>query len=510
MSDSFKQLRSVPVAAVSSAASAVPAPPRRLLARVVLPGALLLALILVLGWSGRSLWQTTLAVRVEPVLVRSGISALPVAKDAPGQGAGATHGEAVAKAAGWLEPDPYAVYAQALATGAVEEILVLEGQRVAANQPLAELVKADAQIALSAAAAKVPAQEALLQAAQNELERAVAVSAAQADQAMASQAQWPFEIEAMAAEVTALQDRLTRLERAAKNSGAVVEAELVQQRLAVVAKEKALAVLQAAGPLRKAQVAQAKAEAVAAKRLLEIGTHAAQGELALAKAGLAQAQLRLERMTVRAPVAGVVMNLLKAPGDMLDVNMAMPRAMQVCALYDPGKMQMRVDVPLSLAAKVRVGQAVAVVAEVLPGRTFTGRVTRFVHEADIQKNTVQVKVEIDDPAPELKPEMLATAQFFAMAAPGGGGLQAAVGAAGVQQVFIKPAWLTMRHGAHAMAWVARPAHGGGAIAAEVDLQLGAMSADGFIQVEKGLSPGDRVVLPPWDQLKGGARLRLPD
>ena len=47
--------------------------------------------------------------------------------------------------------------------------------------------------------------------------------------------------------------------------------------------------------------------------------------------------------------------------------------------------------------KVGVGQKAKVVVGVLPDRTFDGEVTRIVHEADIQKNTLQVKVAITDP-----------------------------------------------------------------------------------------------------------------
>ena len=61
-------------------------------------------------------------------------------------------------------------------------------------------------------------------------------------------------------------------------------------------------------------------------------------------------------------------------------------------LYDPKRLQVRVDVPLADAAKVRVGQQAKVVVGVLPDRTFDGEVTRVVHEADIQRNTLQVKV----------------------------------------------------------------------------------------------------------------------
>lgn len=533
MSDSFQQLKSARQGDGAATSAPAVAPPRRLLTRVVVPGGLVLALLLVLGFASRSLWRPTLLVSVEPVLVRAGGEGAegdaasreretPTLgkedhhaghreSETPAPAKSIPHGEAVAKAAGWIEPAPYPVYVPALAAGTIEKILVLDGQPVEAGAPVCELVKADAELALRALAAEVPAKEAQVKALRQNLESDLTLAEARVDEAKSMRAQWPLEVKAMQAELDALSDRLRRMENLA-TSGAVVEAEVVQQRLAAQAKERSLDALRAAGPGRDARVAQAESDAARARRLREIGTAAAESELSVAKTRVSEAQLRLDRMTVRAPVAGTVMRLLKSPGDSVEMESIMPRSAQILALYDPKKLQVRVDVPLSLAAKVRVGQACAVVADILPERTFTGRVDRFVHEADLQKNTVQVKVVIDDPAPELKPEMLATAQFFAPGnASGGAGFpSAAASASGLQQVFIKSQWLTAHHESHGVVWVARPIEGGFAVAVETQLQLGGTSDDGFLRVEKGLNPGDRVVVGPLGKMKEGARLKVAD
>jgi hypothetical protein len=92
-----------------------------------------------------------------------------------------------------------------------------------------------------------------------------------------------------------------------------------------------------------------------------------------------------------------------------------PHSNHVVHLYDPAHLQVRVDVPLAEASRVGIGHKARIVVEVLPDRVFQGEVTRIVNEADLQKNTLQVKVRILDPVPELKPEMLARAQFLAPA-----------------------------------------------------------------------------------------------
>jgi len=60
----------------------------------------------------------------------------------------------VIQAPGWVEAEPYAIYAGALTEGVVEEVLVLEGDVVTKGQPIATLVDEDNQLALKTAIAK--------------------------------------------------------------------------------------------------------------------------------------------------------------------------------------------------------------------------------------------------------------------------------------------------------------------------------------------------------------------
>ena len=48
----------------------------------------------------------------------------------------------------------------------------------------------------------------------------------------------------------------------------------------------------------------------------------------------------------------------------------------------------------------------------LPNMKFDGRLTRISGEADLQRNTLQVKVQILNPDKRLRPEMLCQAKFF--------------------------------------------------------------------------------------------------
>src|SRR5262245_36088913 len=92
---------------------AIPTPRRSLTTRIVIPGIVLAAFIGLLAWAGRDALRPKLAVKTVPVILR--------------HGTGAAAGSAVARAAGWIEPEPYAIRVAALTEGVVAEVLVLEG-----------------------------------------------------------------------------------------------------------------------------------------------------------------------------------------------------------------------------------------------------------------------------------------------------------------------------------------------------------------------------------------------
>jgi hypothetical protein len=161
-----------------------------------------------------------------------------------------------------------------------------------------------------------------------------------------------------------------------------------------------------------------------------------------------------------------------------------------------------VDVPIADAAHVGVGQAATVVVGVLPDRTFEGVITRVVHEADIQRNTIQVKVAIKNPSPELKPEMLARVRLAVAgpASPGG------APAASSQQVYA-PVRLLQRSGTtspEAMAWVVDKGRG---VAVRRAVTIGDGRFEDWVAVS-GLMPGDLIITGETAGLSDGQRVRV--
>jgi len=182
----------------------------------------------------------------------------------------------------------------------------------------------------------------------------------------------------------------------------------------------------------------------------------------------------------------------------------------VLRVYDPAHLRVRVDVPLADTGKVSVGTHASVSTEALPDTVMRGVVTHIVHEANIQRNTVQFKVRLDNPPPLLKPEMLARVKFHA----DGGGAPAASGqtdsgvgevGAGDVVVLFPMAAITNAQEGRADVWVAE-VRGGTTIVRRRAITMRPSAEEGFAIADKGLKITDKVVLHPPPSLREGDRI----
>ena len=121
---------------------------RRVTARYVLPSLLILGFAALVGWSARNVLFPPRSVSVVPVL----------ATTAAVEPAGTT----LFQAAGWIEPRPTPIRVAALAPGVVESLLVVEDQYVSVGEPIAELIKRDAELEIARAEANLSLRKAEL------------------------------------------------------------------------------------------------------------------------------------------------------------------------------------------------------------------------------------------------------------------------------------------------------------------------------------------------------------
>eukprot|EP00913_Durusdinium_trenchii_P006027 g5639.t1 len=429
----------------------------------------------------------------------------PPPGDAP-VSAGARRDSKTVQAAGWLEAEPFSVACTALADGVVESIEVLEGDPVRKGDVVARLVPEDAQLGVARAEAALSLAEAGLALAQAEqraaqtewdepVERDRATEAGRAELAerQAELAQLPMLIEAERATLVRLEEELTRATES-QSRGAATEFEVVVARQWVDMQRAMAESVAARRPLLSARVDRAKAQLRAAERnqTLRIeerrrldaaiaGAARAQADVERARVARDEAALELSRMVIMAPIDGYVQARFKAPGDKVVRMMDDPTSAQLLRLYDPSRIQVRVDVPLADASHVRVGQRCDVVVEVLPDRTFAGEVLRVTHEADLQKNTLEVKVKVLDPSPLLRPEMLTRVKFLAQDRPAG---SVGAGAPGSDQHVLVPLNALSDAGGATRVWTVRQRRGDRGVARPVSVDVLAES-DGWAQYRKG-------------------------
>ncbi len=435
--------------------SAEAKPPRRMPAWLV-PAAILTGFALVFLALFRDRLLPAPTVKTALVL------ATPGGPETPASAAG----DLLFQASGWIEPDPLPVKATALVDGVIDTVHVLEGQQVSKGDPLATLVDADARLALAAAE-----QEHRMRKAAHEAQLAAIGSARKKHDSAKAIVQAARTLQEEAADQNA---RIADLDR-----GAIAESEIVSARLRL--DRERLQTL-------AAEAISGEAEAEVSRMELEAKVKEAEAEAAAV--AVEQAKLALERTRILSPIDGRVLRLLAAPGQKKMLGMDDTDSSTIAILYQPERLQVRVDVPLADAAGLGVGQAAKIRCSLLPDRVFAGEVTRITGEADLQRNTLQAKVRILDPADQLRPEMLCRVEFFGT----GKGSGSAVSSLST--------WVPQAALTEAAAWVFDPES---KRVARRAVQASTETRDGFVRVVDGLRPGEQVVLSPQG-LRDGQRV----
>ncbi len=372
-------------------------------------------------------------------------------------------GRMLFQASGWVEPDPLPIKATALTDGVVDVVHVLEGELVEKDQPLAKLIEIDARLARDAAARELEMLRANFDA--HCVGTQIALQKMDAEKA-------GLESDEADAEVAA--DRLARLDRT--TSGAIPEAERIAARAENARRQAAIAG-------RKARIAEI------AEELNQIAYQvvALEAEIKAAEVKLAQADLALERTTIKAPATGRVLRLIAAPGQKKMIGMDEEDSATIAILYDPAHLQVRVDVPLADAAGLSVGQRARIRSNLLPDDVFEGEVTRILGEADLQRNTLQAKVRIENPNDKLRPEMLCRVEFFDTA-PAGGSTTSAVTSSGALAVYVPEQ--ALREG---FVWICDPES---RRVTRRQVQPSGETRDGHRRLDDGVRPGEWIVLDP--------------
>src|ERR1700729_293794 len=155
-------------------------------------------------------------------------------------------------------------------------------------------------------------------------------------------------------------------------------------------------------------------------------------EIARAKGALAQmqgqldfAKSQLDATIIRAPVTGTILDRTAEKGELITAQFASAAAGgpqgSVVSLADLNDIQVELDIAQADFARIGPKQKATVTTDAYPDKTYDGEIAQISPEANRQKATVQVKVQVLNPGkyPDvfLRPEMNATVKFLANDAP---------------------------------------------------------------------------------------------
>jgi HlyD family secretion protein len=143
----------------------------------------------------------------------------------------------------------------------------------------------------------------------------------------------------------------------------------------------------------------------------------AKGAMIQAEGQEAYAKSLLDATVIRAPVTGTILERTAEKGELVTSQFASqaeggPQG-QVVALADLNDLQVELDIAQDDFAKLGSKQKGMVTTDAFPDRKYDGVMAEISPEANRQKATVQVKVQILKPDDYLRPDMNATVKFLA-------------------------------------------------------------------------------------------------
>ena len=483
-----------------------------LLTRYVLPASLFF------GFIGLTVWSLS-----DRLIPPTGVTVTPVFSTR----ATVTSSEApLFKAAGWIEPRPTPVRVAALAPGVVAQLMVVEDQKVKSGQLIAELVKDDAILKHRSALADLELRQAELEETQAtltaseirlqkpvHLEAALGQSEAALAQIQIQLTNFPFEIVRAEADYEAMK-RDYEGKIAAKGVVAGVAIDLARSRH--ISAEALLEELQdrleslrkgASGLTQRRDALRTELELLTdetrQRDASKAQVRAARARLEQAHVAVADAKLQLDRMSIVSPINGRVFQLIAHPGSRIGSGSGMAQmagydGSTVVTLYRPDWLQVGIDVRFDNIPQVYLNQHVEIINPALSS-PITGKVLFISSEANRQKNTLQVKVDIPNEHPVFKPEMLVDVTFLAASHSG----QKADSAA-VRTLFIPSNYL-YRNGNEHFVWLADRTHN---LARKTTVQVGLARLTDLVEISHGLNLSSRIITSSPDYLRDGQRIRI--
>ncbi len=235
--------------------------------------------------------------------------------------------------------------------------------------------------------------------------------------------------------------------------------------------------------------------AAAAHDALEARLAAGRDQVTVAERAVAVRRQELTDTEIRAPFAGVAVTKNAQPGEMISPVSAGGGFTRtgVCTLVDMGSLEIEVDVNEAYINRVRPAQRVEATLDAYPDWKIAAAVITTVPTADRQKATVRVRIGFDRLDPRILPDMGVKVSFLNDAA------EEEAAEEETPRLLI-PADALRREGDRDVVYVVR-----GDLVERRAVDTGQRRGD-EVEVETGLSAGERVVIEASGELADGARV----
>lgn len=166
---------------------------------------------------------------------------------------------------------------------------------------------------------------------------------------------------------------------------------------------------------RAQKLAKDKVESVETEDTARIRLDSARASLKETEGQVELAKTYLGWTVIRSPINGVVLEKLVDPDELVvpqSFGGARGPSTALISVADPKDLQVEIELNESYLAKTFLGQKCRVSPEAYPDRIYEGYVVEMAPEANRQKGTLQVKVQIRNPDRFLTPELSAQVDFL--------------------------------------------------------------------------------------------------
>ena len=129
----------------------------------------------------------------------------------------------------------------------------------------------------------------------------------------------------------------------------------------------------------------------------------------------ATAQVWLDWTVIKSPIDGVVLEKLADPGELVTPQSfggGKGPSTALLALADPSDLQVEIDINENDLPKISLNQRCRISPEAYLDKVYQGYVAEIAPEANRQKGTLQIKVQIEKPDRFLTPELSAKVDFI--------------------------------------------------------------------------------------------------